>query len=148
MGRLNFIRAMRNKVLVFFANAPPAVREMLNRALASEDYDGRWAANDREALELAQDQHPDLLLLDFNRPLKRAMNTLEQLQAVNGFVPVILITEQRAEFERAVAGRVAALIRKPFEVSLLLRKMREVLHPLSETAAVDQRAPAKSRTND
>jgi hypothetical protein len=52
---LNFIPPMRSKVLVFFANAPPPVREMLSRALASEDYDGRWAANEREMLELAQD---------------------------------------------------------------------------------------------
>jgi two-component system response regulator (stage 0 sporulation protein F) len=148
VAHLNFIRPMRNKVLVFFANAPPSVREMLNRSLASGDYDGRWAANDREALELSQNQRLDLLLLDFNRPLKRALNTLGQLQAVNAFVPVILITEQKTEFERAVAGHVAALISKPFEVSLLLRTMREALHPLSETAAVDQHAPAKSRTDD
>jgi DNA-binding response OmpR family regulator len=145
---LNFIPPMRSKVLVFFANAPPPVREMLSRALASEDYDGRWAANEREMLELAQDQHPDLLLLDFNRPLKRTLNTLEQLQAVNTFIPVILITEQRTEFDRAVAGHVTALMRKPFEVSLLLRKMREVLNPLPETAAVDQPATPISRAND
>lgn len=142
---------MKNKVLVFFANAPPSVREMLNRALASEDYDGRWAANEREALELAQNQRPDLLLLDFNRPLKRAMDTLEQLQAVNAFVPVILIAEQRTRFESAVAGRVAALTRKPFEVSSLLRTMREILNPLPEATepdALGEHAPAISRTHD
>lgn len=142
---------MKSRVLVFFANAPPAVREMLNRALASEDYDGRWAANEREALELSQNQWPDLLVLDFNRPLKRAINTLEQLQAVNAFVPIILITEQKTEFERAATGRVAALIRKPFEVSLLLRTMREILNPLPEATeldALDEHAPAISRTHD
>ena len=133
MGRLNFIRPMSNKVLVYFANAPPSVREMLNRALASADYDGLWAANDREALELSQNQRPDLLLLDFNRPLKRAMNVLEHLQAVNACVPIILIAQQRSKFEHAVAGRVAALISKPFEVSLLLRTMRHVLDALPET---------------
>jgi DNA-binding response OmpR family regulator len=134
---LNFFRPMRNKVLVFFANAPPSVREMLNRALASEDYDARWAANGREMLELSQNQHPDLLLLDFNRPLKHTLNVLEQLRAVNIFIPVILLIEQRTEFERAVAGRVAALLRKPFEMSLLLRKMQEVLNPLPEATEPD-----------
>jgi DNA-binding response OmpR family regulator len=139
---------MRTKVLVFFANAPPSVREMLNRILPSENYEARWAANDREALELSQDQRPDLLLLDFSRPLKRALNTLEQLQAVSGSVPVILITEQRTEFQHVVAGRVAALIRKPFEVSMLLRTMREVLNALPGAAkpdALEQHARVSSQ---
>jgi DNA-binding response OmpR family regulator len=148
MGRINFIPPMRNKVLVFFANAPASVRRMLSRAPASEDYDARWVANEREVLELAQDQHPVLLLLGFTRPLKRTLNFLEQLQAVNAFAPVILITEQRTEFDRAVAGHVTALMPKPFEVSLLLQKIREVLNPLPETAAVDQPATPISRAND
>ena len=146
-GHLNLIQAMRTKVLLFFTNAPPSVREMLSRILQSEDYEARWAAEDREALELAETQHFDLLLLDFNRPLKRALNTLKQLQDMNVFVPIILITEQRTEFNRASAGRVAALIGKPFEVSLLLRTMREVLHALPETAEPDallHHAPASS----
>ena len=132
MGRLNFIRPMSNKVLVYFANAPPSVREMLNRALASGDYDGLWAVNDREALELSQNQRPDLLVLDFNRPLRRVVNALEQLQAVNACAPIILIAQQRTEFEHAVASRVVTLISKPFEVSLLLRTMRQVLNALPE----------------
>lgn len=139
---------MKNKVLVFFANAPPSPREMLDRILQSENYATLWAATDREALELSRNERPDLLLLDFNRPLKRALNTLEQLQAVNALVPVILIAEQRAEFAPAEAGRVAALIRKPFEVSLLLRTMKEVLHPLPEAAqpdALEQHAHSPSQ---
>ena len=138
---------MRNKVLALFANAPLSVREMLNRILQSENYEARWAAHEREALNLSQDQRPDLLLLDFNRPLKRAMNSLEQLQAVNAFIPVILIAEQRTRFEHAVVGRVAVIISKPFEVSLLLRTLREILKPLPEAIepdALDEHAPAIS----
>jgi DNA-binding response OmpR family regulator len=148
VAHFNFIRPMKDKVIVFFANAPPSVREMLNRILQSENYEALWAANDREALELLQNEHPDLLLLDFNRPLKRALNTLEQLQAVNALVPVILIAEQRAEFAHAEAGRVAALIRKPFAVSLLLQTMRDVLNPLPEAArpdALEQHAHSPSQ---
>lgn len=125
---------MRNQVLLFFAHAPPSVGDLLLRALAPAGYAGRWAANEREMLTLAQNQRSGLLLLDFNWPLRRTLNALEQLQAVNAFVPVILITEQRIRFERAVAGRVAALIHKPFAVSLLLRTMGAVLNPLSEAA--------------
>ena len=74
---------MNYKVLILFVDAPPSVREMLDRVLASEDYDGRWVASDRELVELLQSQRPDLMLLDFNRPLRRAVSILEQLQAVN-----------------------------------------------------------------
>lgn len=123
---------MRNKVLVFFANAPPMLREMLNRALVSGDYDGLWAANDREVLELMHKQRPDLLLLDFNRPLGRVMSALEQLLSMNACIPIILIAQKQTEFEHPVARRVAALISKPLEVSLLLRTMRQVLNALPE----------------
>jgi DNA-binding response OmpR family regulator len=61
------------------------------------------------------------------------MNVLEHLQAANACVPIILIAQQRSKSEHAVAGRVAALISKPFEVSLLLRTMRHVLDALPET---------------
>lgn len=128
---------MKNKVLVFFANAPDSFCEMLRRILPSEDYEPLWATNEREALELSRNQQPDLLLLNFNRPLKRAMPSLKQLQAASGFVPVILITENEAGFDPAEAVRVAALIRKPLEVSLMLRTMSEVFHPLSQPAQPD-----------
>jgi len=128
---------MKNKVLMFFASAPPSLREMLSRMLQSENYEARWTDDEQEAISLAQRQRFDLLLLDFNRPLKRALNALEQLRSVNPFAPVILIIERNTECERAVAGRFAALIRKPFAVSLLLEIMREVLTPLPEAAKSD-----------
>jgi DNA-binding response OmpR family regulator len=130
---------MKNKVLVFFVNAPASVREMLSRVLRLENYEPLWATNEQESLEFSRNQQPDLLLLDFNRPLKRVMNRLEQLQAASGFVPVILITENKTGLERTEAGRVAALIRKPFEVSLLLRTMSEVLHPVLKPAQPEAR---------
>lgn len=142
---------MRNNVLMVFANAPPGVREILSRALAAEGYTGRWAVNDQEVLALLQHQRPDLVVVDFKPPLKRAMNTLEQLEAINPFVPIILITEQSTASMHTVADHVAGLIRKPFDVSLLLQTMRDVLEALpvvTEPDALHDHATLASRAND
>lgn len=118
MCNLGFIWPVKNKVLVFIADVLAWVREMLSRILPSENYEPLWATNERGALGLSRNQQPDLLLLDFNRPLKRVMNSLELMQCASGFVPVILITENNAGFERAEA--VETFRRELDHINLLL----------------------------
>jgi CheY-like chemotaxis protein len=89
------------------------------------------ATNGREALALAKEQHPDLVVLDWTMP---GMSGLEVLQAFRGDpamvdIPVIMMTGRDDPSERAQvrALRVSAYIVKPFDPAELMAKIQAAL---------------------
>lgn len=52
-----------------------------------------WTAGDgREALQLARDIHPDLVLLDINMPVMDGLDTLGKLLEIDHRIPVVIHT--------------------------------------------------------
>jgi CheY-like chemotaxis protein len=89
------------------------------------------ATNGREALALAKEKHPDLVVLDWTMP---GMSGLEVLQAFRGDpamvdIPVIMMTGRDDPSERAQvrALRVSAYIVKPFDPAELMAKIQAAL---------------------
>lgn len=89
------------------------------------------ATNGREALDLAKEEHPDLVVLDWTMP---GMSGLEVMQAFRGdpamaAIPVIMTTGRDDPSERAQARalRVSAYLVKPYDPAELMEKILEVL---------------------
>ena len=72
---------MKKKVLL--VDDDPGVRRMLLRVLEEEDYDVVPAVNGLEALDLATNTAPDLVLLDLNLPVQNGWETFERLNTEN-----------------------------------------------------------------
>ena len=94
------------------------------------------ATNGREALALAKEEHPDLVVLDWTMP---GMSGLEVMQAFRGDpamadIPVIMTTgrDDPAERAQARALRVCAYIVKPFDPADLMAKIQAALQPSSQ----------------
>jgi two-component system, OmpR family, response regulator len=94
-------------------------------------YTVRTAADGHQALALARDPAPQLLLLDLNLPDMNGIATLRALRQVPGLaeVPVIFLT---ALEDLAVEGELYALgvrevLRKPFRPRLLLESVAKAL---------------------
>ena len=84
----------------------PDVRRLIRRILQSQgDYTLFEATNGREAVELAQKEHPNLMILDLMMPEMDGFSVLEQLQSNpdTADIPVIVVTAKEltpAEKER------------------------------------------------
>jgi two-component system vancomycin resistance associated response regulator VraR len=88
------------------------------------------AANGKEAVEKAQQLHPDAIVLDFSMPVMNGLETARILKESMPSVVLIMYTvfgdivEQQA---RDVG--ISAVVSKSDQVSALICKIRNLLHP-------------------
>ena len=69
-----------------------SIRTMLDKALRAEGYDVITAMNGEEAVELAESQDPDLILLDIGLPGINGIETLTRIKKANPGASAIMIT--------------------------------------------------------
>jgi two-component system response regulator AtoC len=115
----------RKKILL--VDDDPAIRRVLTRLLAEEDYTALPAANGAEALELAAATSFDLVLLDLNMPVKDGWETFQQLAAQNPLLPIIVITARANQLFPALAAGVGALLEKPLDFTRLFLTIHNLL---------------------
>jgi two-component system, chemotaxis family, chemotaxis protein CheY len=109
------------------------IREALCKLFEREqDFDVCGEAeNGKEAVEKAEELHPDLILLDLSMPVMNGLDATRVLKRVMPEVPIIMYTgydDSSTEKEARSAG-VCALISKSEHVSVLLGKARSALEP-------------------
>ncbi len=96
-----------------------AARETLKELLACEDYDIVSAANGIEALAMAGELHPDIILSDVMMPEMNGFEVCRRLRAdpVLAEVPIILITglADQESFLKGLAVGADDFIAKPFD---------------------------------
>ncbi|MCU1297389.1 MAG: LuxR family transcriptional regulator [Acidobacteriaceae bacterium] len=108
----------------------PQVRQALCEVFKREaDFDvcGE-AGNGREAIEKAQQLHPDLIVTDLSSPVMNGLEAARVLKSLMPTVPVIVFTAHRNE---ARAGGAAAVISKSEDVAVLIRKARSLFDPIA-----------------
>jgi DNA-binding response OmpR family regulator len=121
--------AQKGTVLILMIEANGLVRFKFTEALQQEGYQVVWAATVEEAVKAYERYRIDLLLLDLNGPLTDDCEAFERLSALNPLLRIIILTQQKTEFEQASAERVGALIEKPIRLSALIQTMNMLLGP-------------------
>jgi DNA-binding NarL/FixJ family response regulator len=113
---------------VLIADDSLVIREALCELFQREqDFDVCGEAeNGREAVEKAQELHPDLILLDLSMPVMNGFDATRVLKRLMPEVPVIMFSgysDSSSEKEARSAG-VWALVSKSEHISILLGKAR------------------------
>ena len=67
-------------------------RLLYEEELRDEGYEVISAGDGREALQVARDSNPDLVVLDINMPAMDGLDALSQLLEINPSLPVIINT--------------------------------------------------------
>jgi len=106
----------------------PAVTDLLAYNLRKAHYDVLIAADGHEALRLARESTPDLILLDLMIPEVDGMDVCRELRKTSG-VPIIMITARGEEIDRVLGLELGAddYMCKPFSVRELLARIKAVL---------------------
>ena len=91
------------------------------------------AENGREAIEKAQELHPDLIVLDFSMPVMNGIDAARVLRKLMPTLPLIIFSEYSDVFsvEEARSAGVSALVSKSEHVSVLVAKARALLYPVA-----------------
>ena len=117
---------MSTRILVVDDEA--AVTDLLAYNLRKAGYEVLNAADGRQALQLARENKPDLILLDLMIPEIDGLDVCRELRKTSS-VPVIMVTALGEEIDRGVGLELGAddYITKPFGVRELLARVKAVL---------------------
>jgi two-component system, OmpR family, response regulator RegX3 len=105
-----------------------AITEPLAEALAREGWDSAVAATASDGLELAEQLHPELVLLDVGLPDGSGYDVCRELRR-RSEVPIIMLSARGEETDRIVGLEVGAddYVVKPFSARELVARVRAVL---------------------
>ena len=108
----------------------PAIREGLTSVFKEEGFQVCTAADGARGLASAQNDYPDLILLDIMLP---KMNGLDVLKAIRSDfrkqVPIIMLTSKKEEIDKVMGLEFGAddYVCKPFSIRELVARVKAVL---------------------
>lgn len=104
--------------------------EVLVAALEDEGYRVFTAANGRRALEILEENIPDLIVSDFMMPLMDGAAFVQAMRATTVLreIPVIMMSAVPESALRKHLDGYAAFLRKPFRVPALLELIASILN--------------------
>ena len=135
------------KILIVEDEAP--VARLIVETLRQEWDDLIVASNGHDALRLARQEHPDLILLDIMLPGVDGLEVCRQLQG-DALTPIIFLTAKGAEMDRVVGLGMGAddYITKPFSPLELVARIKTSLRRVrrfQDKLAHPEEAPASKR---
>jgi two-component system response regulator RegX3 len=102
--------------------------DALTVGLTREGFEVHVARDGAEALDLFDDAHPDLVLLDIMLPRVSGLDVCRELRS-RSTVPIIMVTAKGSEIDTVVGLEVGAddYVTKPYRLRELVARMRAVL---------------------
>ena len=105
---------------------------MLRDVLQASGYSVAVARDGRETVALAQEQKPDLILMDIRMPVMDGIAAMKELRADPNTdrIPIIAITAHamRGDKERFIQQGFDDFLAKPVDIHVLLDRVRLHLH--------------------
>jgi two-component system, cell cycle response regulator DivK len=117
-------------------------RELIRTMLEHSGYSVIEATNGAEALLLARETTPDLVLLDLQMPIKSGFDVLRELRSERRFesLPIVALTASAmdGDKERALRTGFTGYLTKPLNIFELRKELARLLpqssEPLSDNA--------------
>lgn len=114
--------------LVLVVDDEPAIHRFLKPSLTAEGYRVLQAMNGAEALTLAAEKQPDIVVLDLGLPDIDGKVVIQRLRQVSS-VPIIVLSARDREVEKIRSLDLGAddFVNKPFSVGELMARLRAAL---------------------
>ena len=127
------MNAPRPRVLV--VEDDPPIRRFLRASLTNHEYDVVEAPTGSQALKLAPDQPPDLIILDLGLPDMDGLEVIRRLREWSS-APILIVSARGQEADKVQALDAGAddYLTKPFGMAELLARIRVALRRTSQPA--------------
>ena len=110
---------------ILIADDDPQILRALRITLSARGYDVITASDGREALRLAADGHPDIIVLDLGMP---GLTGIQVIEGVRGWsaVPILVVSGRSDSLDKVEALDAGAddYVTKPFAADELLARIR------------------------
>ena len=121
---------MSNAVLV--ADDDPDILSIVSMSLEAQGYAVHKATNGREAVDLAREHHPDLILMDMMMPVVSGYEAVGELKADASTKDIIIVglsaKAMATDMERATDVGIDGYITKPFRIAQVLSVVESYLN--------------------
>lgn len=124
---------MKRKPSILVVDDEKSVLELFHRILKKKEYTVLTANNGKEALELADKERPDLVILDLNLPGISGIEVLRRIKKIDENIEVIVITGYGTMETVKTAMRLGAYdyITKPFDINYVSSLIKEAFSLVS-----------------
>ena len=143
VGFEQMVNAVDTKATILIVDDIPDTVQLLKDWLESHDFNALGVTSSFEALDVAEQHRPDLILLDIMVPKMDGMETCRRLKAnpKTASIPVVIVTAKNPSDARAEGMMAGAVdyITKPVKLTDLLTRIETALTTKSEEPADVQR---------
>jgi two-component system KDP operon response regulator KdpE len=132
-----------NPIRILIVDDEPQILRFLRPALEASGYGVLHAETGREALRLAANAAPDVIILDLGLPDMDGKEVLTQARQFTQ-VPILILSARDREVEKIAALDLGAddYVEKPFAIGELLARLRAALRHVKGGAAVKMKVEA------
>ncbi|GAB4530197.1 MAG: hypothetical protein OHK0046_50640 [Anaerolineae bacterium] len=110
------------------------IRELINLTLTFAGHKVTQAANGEEAVELAQQVNPDLVMMDVRMPRMTGYEACRRLKEIDStkHIPVVILSAKGQDEERSAGMEAGAMayILKPFAPDELTKRIHDILQQI------------------
>jgi DNA-binding response OmpR family regulator len=121
-------QAVLTKKRILIADDEPGIRLLYERELKKEGYELLFAINGQEAVRLAKEERPDLVVLDIRMPGMDGIQALHRLLEDQNSLPVIINTAYSSYKDNFMCWAAEAYLVKSSELTELKDTIRSVLN--------------------
>jgi two-component system KDP operon response regulator KdpE len=132
-----------NAIRILIVDDEPQILRFLRPALEASGYDVLHAETGREALRIAANAAPDVIILDLGLPDMDGKEVLAQARKFTQ-APILILSARDKELEKIAALDLGAddYVEKPFAIGELLARLRAALRHVKGGAALKMKVEA------
>jgi two-component system KDP operon response regulator KdpE len=138
-----------NAIRILVVDDEPQILRFLRPALEASGYDVLHAETGREALRIAANASPDVIILDLGLPDMDGKEVLTQARKFTA-VPILILSARDKELEKIAALDLGAddYVEKPFAIGELLARLRAALRHVKGASAIKTKVEADGLSID
>jgi len=116
---------------ILVADDDPDILSIVSMSLETQGYTVHRATNGREAVDLARQHHPDLILMDMMMPIVSGYEAVGELKADATTKEIVIVglsaKAMATDMERATDVGIDGYITKPFRIAQVLTVVESYL---------------------
>ena len=116
---------------ILVADDDPDILSIVSMSLEASGYTVHKATNGREAVDLAREHHPDLVLMDMMMPVVSGYEAVKEIKADDDIKDITIVglsaKAMASDMERASDVGIDGYITKPFRIAQVLSVVDEYL---------------------